>query len=172
METNYLNSFSFNLTYTAAEQKNISLKTRDGQAAYTASINREQVFQFTLDIQMATRKTLDDQSASVALNTMPREHPAPSQGNGFFTNDMFGEKDYWGVEKTAKRIVDFVLAGAGDDLEKFKAGREGVVRGLKEAEKAWGGTLPGISYDTIDKTLTTIDEKINDLGGNLVNIAV
>ena len=171
VETNYLQSFSLNLTYTSAEQRNVLLKTRDGQTAYTASINREQVFQFTLDIQMATRKNLDDQSAFV-LNTRPQEPHAPSQGQGFFIKDRSGEDDYWGVEKTAQRIVDFVFKGAGDDLEKLKAGREGVVRGLKEAEKAWGGTLPGISYDTIDKTLSTIDEKINDLGGNLVNIAV
>ena len=126
---------------------------------------------------MATRKQLDDQSASFNPYGMSHEkftvsQTMPSQGSAPLSMDVFGKDGHWGVEKTAQRIVDFVVTGSGDDLERLKLGREGVMRGLKEAEKAWGGTLPGISYDTIDKVLATIDEKINDLGGNIVNIAV
>ncbi|MBF0235110.1 MAG: hydrogenase-4 component G [Desulfamplus sp.] len=85
--------------------------------------------------------------------------------------DLFGEDGYWGVKKTAGRISDFVLSGAGDDIEKLKAGREGIQRGLKDAEKVWGGKMPDLAYETIDKSIEAIDEKIKKLGGNIVDIS-
>ena len=88
------------------------------------------------------------------------------------TLDLFGEDGYWGVKKTSGRIADFVLSGAGDDLDKLRAGREGVIAGFKEAEKIWGNQkLPNISYDTIGSAIEAIDEKIRDLGGSVVDIA-
>ncbi|CCK79989.1 hypothetical protein [Desulfobacula toluolica] len=84
---------------------------------------------------------------------------------------LFGENDYWGVKKTSERISDFVLQGAGDDLERLKSGREGVLRGFQEAEKAWGGKLPDISYGTMEKSLEAIDEKIRELGGSVIDLS-
>jgi len=75
------------------------------------------------------------------------------------------------VKKTAGRISEFVMSGAGEDIEKLKAGREGIQRGLKDAEKAWGGRMPDLAYQTIDKSLEAIDEKIKKLGGNVVDIS-
>jgi hypothetical protein len=86
------------------------------------------------------------------------------------SDDLFGEDGYWGVNKTAGRISDFVMSGAGDDIEKLKAGREGIQRGLRDAEKTWGGKMPDIAYQTIDTSLKAIDEKIKKLGGNVVDI--
>ncbi|MEA1967869.1 MAG: hydrogenase-4 component G [Thermodesulfobacteriota bacterium] len=87
------------------------------------------------------------------------------------SQNLLGEDGYWGVKKTSGRIADFVLMGAGDDLEKLRAGKEGVLAGFKEAEKIWGGTLPAISYDTIDNALEAIDKKIRELGGSVVDIS-
>ncbi len=78
---------------------------------------------------------------------------------------------YFGVAKTSARIADFVINGAGDDLERLRSGREGVFMGLKAAEKAWGGTLPDISYETMDKAIKAIDDRIAELGGALVDVA-
>jgi len=58
----------------------------------------------------------------------------------------------------------------GDDLERLKAGREGVLRGFKEAEKSWNGSLPDISHETLAKSLEAIDEKIRELGGSVVDL--
>ncbi|MFO7911263.1 MAG: hydrogenase-4 component G [Desulfotignum sp.] len=85
--------------------------------------------------------------------------------------DLLGENGYWGVKETSRRISEFVLKGAGDDLERLKAGRDGMRKGFKEAEKAWGGTLPDISHATMEKALQAIDEKIRDLGGSVVEIS-
>lgn len=82
---------------------------------------------------------------------------------------LVSEDGYFGVSQTSARLSDFVLSGGGDDLEKLKAGREGIVRGFKEAEQIWGQKLPDISYQTLDKALAKIDEKITSLGGSVLD---
>ena len=64
----------------------------------------------------------------------------------------------------------FVINGAGDDLEKLKAGREGMARGYEAAKKAWGGELPEISQKTMQKALESVDKRIAQLGGNVLNV--
>lgn len=82
---------------------------------------------------------------------------------------LVSEDGYFGVSQTSERLADFVLMGGGDDLERLKAGREGIIRGFTEAEEMWGGKLPDISYETLDKALAKIDEKITSLGGNVLD---
>ena len=86
--------------------------------------------------------------------------------------ELISEDGFYGVTKTAQRLANFVVNGAGDDLEKLKAGREGISRGFKEAEKLWGGQLPEISYQTFDLALSRIDARIQDLGGSLIEATV
>ena len=81
---------------------------------------------------------------------------------------LIAEDGFFGVAKTSDRIADFVLAGAGDDVEKLKAGREGILRGYNQAEKAWGGTLPDISKETLEKALEKVDKKLASLGVNVL----
>jgi len=86
-------------------------------------------------------------------------------------SDLLGEGGFFSVENTAGRAIDFVLGTAGDDLSMLQAGREGIVKGFADAEKAWGGTLPDIAYETQALTLSKIDEKIQSLGGNALDVA-
>lgn len=76
---------------------------------------------------------------------------------------LIGENGFFGVDQTSKRVSDFVLNFAGDDLDILEKGREGIVQGFKDAEKMWGNKLPQISYDTQTKTLELIDAKIKEL---------
>ncbi len=82
---------------------------------------------------------------------------------------LVSEEGFFGVTQTSNRLADFVLSGGGDNLERLQAGREGIIRGFNEAEKMWGEKLPDISYQTLDKTLAKIDEKIISLGGSILN---
>ncbi len=82
--------------------------------------------------------------------------------------DLVAEDGYFGVDQTAQRLADFVIKGGGDDLQRLQAGREGINRGFNEAEKIWGGKLPEISYQTMEKALSMIDAKIQELGGGTV----
>ncbi|MBE3606520.1 hydrogenase-4 component G [Campylobacter sp. RM13119] len=84
---------------------------------------------------------------------------------------LVSEEGFFGITNTAQRLSGFVLSFAGDDLEKLQAAREGILRGFNEAQKACGGNLPEISQKTIDKALSSIDEKIASLGGNVLNVS-
>lgn len=77
---------------------------------------------------------------------------------------------HWGIAKTSERLAQFVLKGAGDNLEMLRAGREGIIRGFKEAEKIWGGELPEISHQTLAKALGLIDERLGQLGGSIIDL--
>jgi len=77
---------------------------------------------------------------------------------------LVSDEGLFGVSKTADRIADFVLSGAGDNEELLRAGRAGILQGFKEAEQLWGGKLPDISYQTIDKAVETIDKRMHELG--------
>lgn len=83
--------------------------------------------------------------------------------------DIISEDGFFGVKNTSERVANFVLSGAGDNLEKLQAGREGVVRGFNEAEGLWGGELPDIAYETQEKALKMIDDRIKELGGNILD---
>lgn len=108
----------------------------------------------------------DDLKSSLTYQDRPISDLSPDEAAELISAD-----GYFGVEQTAGRIIDFVLKGAGDDLERLKQGREGILKGFREAEKLWGGTLPGISYDTLEKSLEAVDERIRELGGSVVDLS-
>lgn len=85
---------------------------------------------------------------------------------------LVSEDGYFGVTQTSARLAEFVLSGGGDNVEKLKAGREGIINGFNEAEKMWGGKLPDISYQTLEKALAKVDEKITALGGSILDTTV
>lgn len=68
------------------------------------------------------------------------------------------EDGEWGVKKTAQRLLDFAVALSGGDPSKIDTLRDAVRKGFSAAEKAWGGTLPGISYDTLQRVMEGFDE--------------
>ncbi|EAK0826767.1 hypothetical protein [Campylobacter fetus] len=83
---------------------------------------------------------------------------------------LISENGYFGVANTADRIAGFVISGAGDNLEKLQSGLEGVKKGFAEAEKLWGSKLPDISQETMSKTVSQINQRISELGGNTLNV--
>ncbi len=85
---------------------------------------------------------------------------------------LVGDDGFFGVDQSAQRASDFVLGFAGDDIDLLQEGRKGIVQGFGEAEKMWGGKLPDIAYETQERTLQAIDEKIASLGGNILNLVV
>lgn len=84
-------------------------------------------------------------------------------------SELVGKDGFFGVEQTAKRIADFVINGAAGDESRFRAGREGMIQGFKEAEKIWGGELPQISQETMQKAIETVDKAMYDLGFSIMD---
>lgn len=69
-----------------------------------------------------------------------------------------GSEDFWGAEKTANRLLDFAKNLAGDDKEAFEKVKNAFEQGFGDCEKIWGGKLPGVCYDTLDKVRKGFDE--------------
>ncbi|EAJ7575731.1 hypothetical protein C1Z87_07095 [Campylobacter upsaliensis] len=84
--------------------------------------------------------------------------------------ELVGENGFFGVANTANRIADFVIQGAGDNLEKLQKGFEGMKKGFEEAQNLWGGKLPQINQDTINQALEKVSKRIDELGGQTLNL--
>lgn len=75
---------------------------------------------------------------------------------------LVAEDGYFGVEQTSDRIVDFAVGIAGGDPSRLDAIKEGVEKGFNEALEAFGGTLPDISYSTLDAVMEKLDMWADD----------
>jgi hypothetical protein len=82
---------------------------------------------------------------------------------------LVSDDGFFGIDKTAERIANFVIQGSGGDESMMRAGREGILQGFKEAEAMWGGKLPDISYKTIEKATQMIDEAMHNLGYSIMD---
>jgi hypothetical protein len=83
--------------------------------------------------------------------------------------ELVSEDGFFGIKKTSERIAQFVMMGANGDEELLREGRKGVLQGLKEAESIWGGSLPEISYETIEKAVDMIDQALKDGGFSVLD---
>lgn len=78
--------------------------------------------------------------------------------------ELVSESGFFGIDKTAERIVDFIKNGAKGDKKKFEEGMKGLERGFKDAEAMWGGKLPDISYRTWNKTAKSLNIDFENMG--------
>ncbi len=53
-------------------------------------------------------------------------------------------------DAVSRRVLDFIRALAGGDSERLEVMMEAAEQAFAEAEEMFGGTLPGISYETMD----------------------
>ena len=83
--------------------------------------------------------------------------------------DLVAKDGFFGVDKTANRIADFVINGANGDEDMLRSGREGMLQGFREAETMWGKKLPDISQKTMQSALEKIDKTMNDLGFSILD---
>jgi len=87
-------------------------------------------------------------------------------------SDLVSDDGFFGIDKTAERIANFVIQGSGGDESMMRSGREGILQGFDEAESIWGGKLPDISYKTIEKATQMIDQAMHDLGYSIMDESV
>lgn len=84
-------------------------------------------------------------------------------------SELVSEDGFFGIKQTSQRIADFVINGANGDEKLLRAGREGMLRGFKEAEEMWGGKLPDISQETMKKATELVDKAMYDLGFSVLD---
>ena len=162
--------------YSVKSENRVPKKTEQD----AASVMESRISSFNLELFGETKETFSAQNGLANL-LKNKEFDASSlqyEGRSILdlspeeAADLISEEGYYGVKNTAGRLSGFVIAGGGDDLEKMRAGREGIVRGFKEAEQLWGGELPQISYDTLELALQQIDARIQELGGSVISTSV
>ena len=83
--------------------------------------------------------------------------------------ELVSEDGFFGVDQTSKRIADFVIKGANGEESLLRAGLDGIMQGFSEAEELWGGKLPDISYETIDKAKELIQQEMVSQGYSLLD---
>lgn len=83
--------------------------------------------------------------------------------------ELVSEDGIFGVQQTSERIANFVINGSGGDEDRFRAGREGMLQGFKDAEKMWGGELPEISKQTMQAAIEMVDKAMHEAGFSLLD---
>lgn len=68
------------------------------------------------------------------------------------------EDGYWGVKETSDRLVSFAKALSGGDPSKANLMIDSVKKGFEQATKAWGDGLPSICKDTLDATISKLED--------------
>lgn len=178
---NMFQNYGFGQGNTPAQDR--SNATSPYKAGTLNNTTQVSAFNFTFNVQRFTKSEINDQGQNLSTFSIEELHisiseiqikatTAESQQAGSATEGQeSAQNDYWGIGQTSDRLADFVINGGGEDLNRLKQGREGILQGLNEAEKMWGGELPEISYKTIEATLAKIDARIHELGGSVIDIA-
>ncbi len=94
---------------------------------------------------------VEGKSTDEKLIDIPPEMRAEAQ-------KMIDEDGEYGVDKTSTRLVEFAKAISGGDKSQVETLRQAIKDGYDAAEKAFGGTLPEISQQTLDMTMKKLDE--------------
>jgi hypothetical protein len=192
MTTSAMNSYSLNIkaevkntqgdVATAGDGLTEEFKTQLKEGKVTGkSISEGYLMEFSLNIKQYSSSSFQAQSGIFDINKVKELVKNIDLGSlgykgkpiGDLSTDeakaLVADDGFFGVTKTAQRIADFVVSGGGNDIEKLKAGREGAIKGFDDAEKLWGDKLPDIAYQTMKKAIETIDKKIEELGGKVLD---
>ena len=82
---------------------------------------------------------------------------------------LVAEDGIFGIKQTSERIANFVIQGAGGNKDLLRAGREGMLKGFKDAENMLGTSLAGISKKTMQTATELVDKAMHDLGFSILN---
>lgn len=132
----------------------LSQKNSNAQNSLMNIINNTEIYDFLSGKEIDGGLSLK----SIGYEGKPITELSPLEAKG-----LVEEGGFFSIDETSSRVSSFVMNIAGDNVEALQEARKGIIQGFDQAEKMWGGTLPEISYQTQEKTLKIIDEKIAEL---------
>jgi len=150
----------------------VSKKLEDNKELKGKDISNQYLVEYQMQIIRESKVEVGRQVDALTLADIGYNGKPIGELSQTEAKDLVSEDGFFGISQTSARIADFVLMGAGDDVEKLRAGREGILRGFNEAEGLWGGKLPDISYTTIEKAVEMIDAKLSELGENIIDSSI
>ncbi len=157
-------------------QNSNDIKTRmdESAVAVTLSMNA-QIVLFSMDASQLNKGNITAQkdiftllsggetSQGFSLSDIGYEGKPITELSVDEANGLLDEGGFFSVEETSNRVADFVFSFAGDDVDILKEGLEGIKKGFEEAEELWQGQLPDISYETQNRTVELIQNRIAEL---------
>jgi hypothetical protein len=158
-------NYQLNMSY---QEQNTQALVRSGNKTYL--VQQQTIrFQFELTVSDHTSKQLAQQNewqqlAEKLMQDKPQMPATPDEAQALISDEGF-----YGVPKTAERMAQFVIQGAGEDEGLLQAGRAGILKGFEEAQKLWGGELPEIAQRSLEEALKQIDEHMASLGFSILN---
>ncbi len=158
-------NYQLNMSY---QEQNTQALVRSGNKTYL--VQQQTIrFQFELTVSDHTAKQLEQQSQwqQLAQKLMRDKPELPATADE--AQALVSDQGFYGVPKTAERLAQFVIRGAGEDEQLLQAGRAGILKGFEQAQKLWGGELPEIAQRSIEEALRQIDEHISSLGYAILN---
>ncbi len=149
--------------------KSVQKKLEDTKDLTAKDITNQYFIEYQMQISSQSKTEAYQQADVLSLADIGYEGKPIAELTQSEATELVSKNGFFGVSQTSERIANFVLMGAGDDADKLKAGREGILRGFQEAEEMWGGKLPDISYETINKAVEMIDKKLGELGASILD---
>ncbi len=144
-------------------------KIEDSKDLKAKDISNHYFIEYQMQIISESKVEINKQADILSLADIGYDGKPIGELSQDEAKSLVSEDGFFGVNQTSERIANFVLMGAGDDVDKLKAGREGIIKGFNDAQEIWGGKLPEISYETIDKSIEMIDKKLNELGASILD---
>lgn len=148
----------------------VQQKIEDNQSVTGKDITNQYFIEYQLQMISETKVETTKQADLFTLADIGYEGKPIADLSQEEAKELVADDGFFGITQTSERIANFVLMGAGDNVEMLKAGREGILRGFDEAEGMWGKKLPDISYETINKSVEMIDKKLSELGASVMDI--
>ena len=157
-------------TYSKSD-KMIGLNDKDKKVS-AKEISNTYLFEYQMKITVESKDNFGQQADMFKLSDIGYDGKPIGELTQDEAKALVADDGFFGIAQTSQRIADFVVMGAGSDVEKLKAGRSGMLQGFKDAEAMWGGKLPDISYTTMQKALEMVDAKLSELGGSVLDTSV
>lgn len=151
----------------SSKEKTITDYSKDAKIKYAAEIAAVKEMNVALD------KKMKDSFLQMALDSLGEQQTGIKVAleeilttrSDEITDEMVeqakkdvAEDGYFGVEATAKRMVDFAKALSGDNPEKADLLMDAFLDGFDKATEAWGDGLPEISQKTKERTIELFEE--------------
>ncbi len=146
------------ITYTSAQVSGVDLKADQKYAGLSALIESLLNSQ-TFEAQQAAGKSFSEIIEKYSGNLKSFiQGLKVDDATRAAAQEAVSEDGYWGVKQTAARAINFAIGLAGNDPAKLETLKAAIEKGYAEAEKSWGGSLPGICAQTRDAILKGLDE--------------
>ena len=178
MEISNNRAFQANYSNVSATVKNIEINSQEDAQKLQLKMREESVsfsdlsFTTQLGFSQPNEQTTFEknyQEFQDFLQNIGYDGPKIGELSQDEAKELVADDGFFGVDKTSQRLSDFVIQGAADNEEMLRAGRSGLLEGMKQAEQMWGGDLPEISQKTMEKAIENIDKYMSNLGYNIID---